>query len=169
MELEPDLDSVFRYLDQPGEAIQHSRPMDISDTKFFDEDESFVFQSVVFDNQSKKLIIEKKDVKNKKGKSRSEVNLAKMRPSQICRLHIATVDALDDSIGGIEAENARLKDRVKELEEALISMPLLSNPLEISIPSILAAKLKGSSSLLTSCRGYVENNIKKRMELVTQA
>jgi hypothetical protein len=33
MELEPDLDSVFRYLDQPGDAIQHSHPMDISDTK----------------------------------------------------------------------------------------------------------------------------------------
>jgi hypothetical protein len=43
MELEPDLDSVFRYLDQPGDAIQHNRPMDIFDTKFFDEDESFVF------------------------------------------------------------------------------------------------------------------------------
>jgi hypothetical protein len=109
MELEPDLDSAFRHLDHPEDAIQHSRPMDISDTENFDEDESFVFQSVVFDNDSKKLIIEKKDVKNKKGKSRSEVNLAKMRPSQICRLHIATKDALDDSIGGIEAENARLK------------------------------------------------------------
>jgi hypothetical protein len=49
-----------------------------------------VFQSVVFDSESKKLIIEKRDVKNKKGKSRSEVNLANMRPSQISRLHIAT-------------------------------------------------------------------------------
>jgi hypothetical protein len=44
--------------------------MDISDTKNFEEDESFVFQSVVFDSQYKKLIIEKKDVKDKKGKSR---------------------------------------------------------------------------------------------------
>jgi hypothetical protein len=35
MELETDLDSVFCNLDQPGDAIQHSRPMDISDTKFF--------------------------------------------------------------------------------------------------------------------------------------
>jgi hypothetical protein len=60
MELEPDLDSVLCYLDHPRDAIQHSHPMDISDTENFDEDESFVFQSVVFDSQSKKLIIEKK-------------------------------------------------------------------------------------------------------------
>jgi hypothetical protein len=87
--------------------------MDIDDTEKFDEDESFMFESTFFDSQSKKLIIEKKDVKNKKGKSRSEVNLAKMCSSQICQLHIATADALDDSIGGIEVENARLKDQVK--------------------------------------------------------
>jgi hypothetical protein len=55
----------------------------------------------------------KKYVKNKKEKSRSEVNLANMRSSQICQLHIVIGDALDYSIGGIEAENARLKDRVK--------------------------------------------------------
>jgi hypothetical protein len=143
--------------------------MDISDTKNFDEDESFVFQSVVFDSQSKKLIIEKKDVKNKKGKSRSEVDLANMRSSQICQLHKVSGDALHDSIGGIEAENARLKDRIKELEEALIPMPLLVNPLAIAMPATPAANLKGSSSLLASCRGYVENNIKKIMELVTEA
>jgi hypothetical protein len=81
----------------------------------FDKDESFVFQSVVFYNESKKLIIEKRDVKNKKWKSRLEVNLANMQPSQISQLHRETKDALDDSIGGIEAGNDRLKDRVKEL------------------------------------------------------
>jgi hypothetical protein len=36
-------------------------------------------------------------------------------------------------------------------------------------PSTPVAKLKGSSSLLTSARGYVENNIKKIMELITEA
>jgi hypothetical protein len=113
MDVEPDLDSVILNLDQPGDSIQHSRPMDIADTKIFDEDESFVFQSTVFDNKSKKLIIEKRDVKNKKGKSRSEVNLANMQLSQIRRLHRETKDSLDDSIGGIEAKNARLKDWVK--------------------------------------------------------
>jgi hypothetical protein len=92
-----------------------------------------------------------------------------MRSSQIFQLHKATRDALDDSIGVIEAENASLKDRVKELEEALIPMPLLASPLAIAMPVTLVAKLKGSSSLLALCRGFVENNIKKRMELITEA
>ena len=48
MELETDLDSIFHNLDKPGDMIQHSRPMDIVDTKIFDEYESFVFQSVFF-------------------------------------------------------------------------------------------------------------------------
>jgi hypothetical protein len=47
-------------------------------------------------------------------------------------------------------------------------MPLLTNTLEIAMPATPAAKLKGSSILLASCRGYVENNIKKIMELVTE-
>ena len=168
MELAPDLDSVSHYLDQPKDTIQHSHPMDISDTKNFDEDESFVFQSVVFYKESKKLIIEKRDVKNKKGKSRSEINLRNMQPSQIYRLHQAMGYALDDSIGRIKAENARLNDRIKELDEALIPIPLLANPLEKTVPATPATKLKGFSSLLASCRGYVEKNINKRMELITR-
>ena len=92
-----------------------------------------------------------------------------MRSSQICQIHIESEYALHDSIGGIEAENARLKDWVKELEESLIPMPLLSSPLEIAMPATPTTKLKGSSSLLALCRGYVENNIKKRMELIVEA
>lgn len=115
MELEIDLDSMIRFLDQCGDAIHHSHPMDISVIENFDEDESFVFQSVVFDSQSKKLIIEKKNVKNKKGKSRSEVHVANMRPSQICQLHTASGESLHDSIGSMETENVRLKNKVKEL------------------------------------------------------
>jgi len=45
--------------------------MEIAETKIFYEYESFVFQSVVFYSESKKIIIEKRDVRNKKGKSRS--------------------------------------------------------------------------------------------------
>jgi hypothetical protein len=51
----------------------------------------------------------------------------------------------------------------------LIPIPLLVNPLEIAMNSTPATNLKSSSSLLTSCRGYVDNNIKKRMELVIEA
>jgi hypothetical protein len=76
---------------------------------------------------------------------------------------------LDDSIGGLEAENTKLKERIKELEETLMPLPLLSSPLAIIGPTMPTAKLKGSSSLLTSSRSYVEKNIKKIMALITEA
>jgi hypothetical protein len=97
-----------------------------------------------------------------------------MRPSQISQFHRVTGDALDDSIGGIEVENWRrisyiLNDRVKELEEDFIATPEFSSPLAKTVPATPAAKLKGSSNLLTSCRAIVEKNIKKRMQLITEA
>jgi hypothetical protein len=128
-----------------------------------------VFQSTVFDSESKKLIIEKSDVKNKNGKYTSEVNLRNIQPSQISKIHKATDDALDDSIGGLEAGNIKLKERIKELEETLMPLPLLSSHLEIIRPTTPTTKIKGPSSLLTFSRSYVENNIKKRMELITKA
>jgi hypothetical protein len=91
-------------------AIHHSSIKEIVETDIFYEDKSFVFQCAVFDNQSKNLIIEKRDVRKNKGKSRSEINLGNMQLSQISQLHRATGDDLDDSIGGIEAENAILND-----------------------------------------------------------
>jgi hypothetical protein len=46
---------------------------------------------------------------------------------------------------------------------------VLASPFAIIGPTTPAAKLKGSSSLLTSSSGYVEKNIKKRMELIIEA
>ena len=43
MELATDLDSMMCFLDQPGDAIHHSHPMDISIPENLDKDESFVF------------------------------------------------------------------------------------------------------------------------------
>ena len=48
-------------------------------------------------------------------------------------------------------------------------LPPISSPLEIVGPTMSATKLKGSSCLLTLARSYVENNIKKRMALITEA
>jgi hypothetical protein len=45
--------------------------LEIIENETFNEDESFSFQSDVFDRESKKLIIEKGDMKNNKGKYRS--------------------------------------------------------------------------------------------------
>ena len=92
-----------------------------------------------------------------------------MKQSQNFQLNKASEDALHDSIVDIEAENARLKDSVKELEEALIPMTLLANPLAIAMPATPVANLKVSSNLLASCKGYVDNNIKKIMKLITKA
>ena len=71
MDIDADLESIFCNLDQPRDPIQHACSMDMVDTEIFYEDESFVFHSAVFESESKKLIIEKRDVKNKKRKHRS--------------------------------------------------------------------------------------------------
>jgi hypothetical protein len=115
------------------------------------------------------LIIQEKNVKNKKGKSGSEVGFANMRPSQICQLHTVTREVVRDSIRGIETKNSRLKDQIKELEDTSIPIPFLVDPLAITMPETPAPNVKASSTILASCKGYVENNIKKRVELVTQA
>jgi hypothetical protein len=131
MELEVDIEKMFPSIDQLGGTAHQNPSLEIIENETFDEEDSFLFQSIVFDNESKKLFIDKSDVKNKKGKSCSEVNLRNMSPSHISRIHRATDDALDDSIGGLEAENTNLKERIKELEETLTPLPLLSIPLEI--------------------------------------
>jgi hypothetical protein len=133
MDLDVDLKSIFCNLDQPVHAIHHAFSMDMVGTDIFDEDESFVFQSIVFETESKKLIIEKRDVKNKKRKHLSKLDLANMHASKISELHRATRDSLHDSVGVIEDENARLKNQIKELEEALFPLPLLDSSLEITM------------------------------------
>jgi hypothetical protein len=68
MKLEIDIEKVFPNVDHP-ENMAHQNPlMEIIESETFNEEEYFVFQSVVFDRESKNLIIEKTDVKNKKGK-----------------------------------------------------------------------------------------------------
>jgi hypothetical protein len=115
------------------------------------------------------MVIEKRDVTNRKGKSRIEINFRKMQSSQISLFYHITSDALHDSIGGIEVENARLKDRLKEFEEAFIATPEFASLLAKNVPATTTAKMKLSSTLLACSRALVENNIKKRMHLVTEA
>jgi hypothetical protein len=81
-----------------------------------------------------------------------------MHASKISELHRANRYSLHDSIGFIEVEYDRLNNQIKELEEALFPMPLFLNSLEIAMPVTTCSpttNLKGSSSFLASCRGYV--------------
>jgi hypothetical protein len=113
MELEIGIDKMFPDDKQLESISPHNPQMKIIGTDTFNEEDYFSFQSIVFYSESKKLVIEKRDVKNKKGKSNSNMNLQSMCPSQISKIHRATRDALDNSISGLEAENARLKERIK--------------------------------------------------------
>jgi hypothetical protein len=58
MQLENEIEHMHN-VDPSMDVMHHSSTMEIDETDIFYEDESFVFQSVVFDSQSKNLIIEK--------------------------------------------------------------------------------------------------------------
>ena len=122
--------------------------VEIAEIEIFDEDESFVYQSTFFYSQSKSMVIEKRDVTNSKGKSRIEINFRKMRLSQISLFHQVTDDALHDSIGGIETENARVKERLNEFEQAFIATPEFDIPLAKNLSATTANRMKVSSTLL---------------------
>jgi hypothetical protein len=160
---------VFPNDDQLDNTDDQNPQMEIIGTETFDEEYYFSFQSVVFYIESKNLIIEKRDVNNKKGKYRLYINLWNMRPSQISQIHQESRDSMDNSIECLEAENVRLKERIKELEGDLMTLPMLATPLEMIGPTTPTEKLKGLESFLTSARGYVENNINKRMELIIES
>ena len=130
---------------------------------------SHLLSKVFFYKESKKMIVERGYQKNTKGKSLSEVDLKYMRSSKIYKIHKETDDARDDSIDVLEAENTKLKERIRELENSLMPLPILASPLSMVKPTTPAIKLKGYSSLLTKFRSYVEKNIKKTMPLITKA
>jgi hypothetical protein len=87
----------------------------------------------LFDKSSKKLIFER-NLKNKKGKSRSTIDLRDMHPSKLSSIHKVTGDALDVSIIDMEEENFRLKERIKELEATLMPPPILATPVAMVQP-----------------------------------
>ena len=120
--------------------------VEISNTKFFDIDESFIIQSVIFDSQSKILVIENRYVTNRKGKSQTEIDFSQMTPSKIFSFHQVTGDVLHDSIGGMETDYANLKHRLNEFEQAFIATPEFASPLERIVPSTTIAKMKVSST-----------------------
>jgi hypothetical protein len=133
-----------------------SSVVDISDTKFFNIDESFIIQSTIFDSQSKSMVIQKRDVTNR-------IDFSQVTPSKICSFHQVTGDVLHDSIGGMEMDYAN-----NEFEQVFIATLEIFNRLEKIVPSTTATKMKLSSTLLSCSKSLVENNINKRMQLVTE-
>jgi hypothetical protein len=89
------------------------------------------------------------------------------------KFHQATGDALKYSIDEQEKENLVMKKRIKYLEDALVPQPLFVEPIYAIRPlNVLEdipesrSRLKGASSLLTTIRKYVGDNIKKRVTLI---
>jgi hypothetical protein len=79
MELEADIEKIFPAMEQPEIVTQQNVLLEVVANDIFSEEESFTFQSDIFYMESKKLIVKRGDQKNKKGKSRSEVDLKDMR------------------------------------------------------------------------------------------
>jgi hypothetical protein len=61
MELEADMEKMFPNFGQRGGTTHQNHSLEIIENETFDEEESFVFHSAVFDIKSKKLIIEKSE------------------------------------------------------------------------------------------------------------
>jgi hypothetical protein len=55
----------------------------------------------------------------------SELDLNGVPPSKIVQIHEAKCEALNMSVGEMENENVTLKERIKELESALMPHPYL--------------------------------------------
>ena len=69
MELEVDIEKIFPALEQPGIVTQQNALLEFAANEIFSEEESRTFQSAIFYKESKKMIVERGDQKNKKGKS----------------------------------------------------------------------------------------------------
>jgi hypothetical protein len=84
-----------------------------------------------FNKNSRKLVLEKVNAKNKniQEKCNSKFDFKGVLPSKVVEFHDAIGETLKISIGDIENENAILKDRVRELENALVPPPLFSSPI----------------------------------------
>jgi hypothetical protein len=67
-----------------------------------------------------------------------------MWPSYISRIHKEIGDGLGDSIGGIKAKNININEKIKELKETFMPLPLVSIPLEIIRPITPTTRIKGS-------------------------
>jgi hypothetical protein len=173
-----DLEVYIEHIQFPDdeervqENIQPVFKLAMQDEEFLEE-ESFSVHNTLFDKDSGKMTFERTLSKNKKGKMCSTFNLNNMLPYGIMKIRKVTRDALDVSIDDMEAKNVRLKERIQELYYTLMPPPILATPVATVQPGknfeknlYSSIRLKGTSSLLSSTRCYVEQNIKKIMSLI---
>jgi hypothetical protein len=128
MDLDVDIENItFPYEEEPDrENVHHISTLMVQDEIFSDE-ETFVVQNSSFERDYKKLVFEG-TTKSKSGKLQSTIDTQNMFPSRLSSIHKVTGDALDFSISNMEEENARLKEKIKELEATLMPPPILASP-----------------------------------------
>ena len=78
MELEVHIEKIFPTMEELENMAQQNYLLEVFGNATFSEEESFTFQRIVFDRESKNMIVERIDQKNKKGKDHSEVDLKYM-------------------------------------------------------------------------------------------
>jgi hypothetical protein len=175
-----DMDEL---IEEPGWSVQRLLEtreivdaMMTQDPEIFEE-ESVTLHHVTYNRETKKLLLEKVNTKNKKSSERWKysIDLDGVAPSKIADFHGATGDALRQSIDNMEKENSELKKRIKELEVALVPGPLFPEPLSSIQPTLeledipeRSTKYKGSSSLLQVVRKYVGDAIQKRIDIIQE-
>jgi hypothetical protein len=59
MELEADIEKIFPGIEQQEHVVQQNTALEVVGNESFSEEESFTIQSVVFDKDSKKIILER--------------------------------------------------------------------------------------------------------------
>jgi hypothetical protein len=94
----------------------------------------------------------------------SKINIKNANPSYVMEIHRETSEALSHTMDGQGKENARLKQRINELEVVLIPRPLFSNPLSIVHPTKdslgQSHKFDKITYLLAGVYAFVTYNIK---------
>jgi hypothetical protein len=78
MELQVDIEKIFPAMEQQENMAQQNSLLEVVANETFSEEESFNFQTDLFDKEPKNLIIEIGDQNNKKGKSHSDVDMKDM-------------------------------------------------------------------------------------------
>jgi hypothetical protein len=61
MEPKANIEKIFPAIEQYEHVVQHDYVLEVFGNETFSEEESFTFQSVVFDKESKRMTVERID------------------------------------------------------------------------------------------------------------